>query len=189
MKTPSAKPTTCSTSVPAQVKTAASLSPTARPPRSWPIPRRSLGSTWRATFRSSTRPARLAEDGSEDLTPRPLTGRWITVRDARSHNLQSVTAHFPLGVITVVTGVSGSGKSSLVNDILYRSLAKELYGSREEPGQHGAVIGVDQLDKVIQIDQSPIGRTPRSNPATYTGVFAAIRDLFAQLPEARERGL
>ncbi len=135
-----------------------------------------------------TRPPRMREDGTEDLTPRPLTGRWITVRDACSHNLQSVTAHFPLGVMTVVTGVSGSGKSSLVNDILYRSLAKELYGSREEPGQHGAVVGVDQLDKVIQIDQSPIGRTPRSNPATYTGVFAAIRDLFAQLPEARERG-
>ena len=135
-----------------------------------------------------TRPARIGEDGSEDLTPRPLTGRWITVRDARSHNLQNVTAHFPLGIMSVVTGVSGSGKSSLVNDILYRSLAKELYGSREEPGQHGAVIGVDQLDKVIQIDQSPIGRTPRSNPATYTGVFSAIRDLFAQLPEARERG-
>ncbi len=135
-----------------------------------------------------TRPARLRADGSEDLSPRSLTGRWITVREARTHNLQSVTAHFPLGVMTVVTGVSGSGKSSLVNDILYRSLAKELYGSREEPGQHGAVIGVDQLDKVIQIDQSPIGRTPRSNPATYTGVFAAIRDLFAQLPEARERG-
>jgi excinuclease ABC subunit A len=121
-------------------------------------------------------------------TPRELTGNWVTVEDAHSHNLQNITAHFPLGVMTVITGVSGSGKSTLVNDILYRSLAKELYGSREEPGQHGRVIGIDQLDKVIQIDQSAIGRTPRSNPATYTGVFAAIRDLFAMLPESRERG-
>jgi excinuclease ABC subunit A len=120
--------------------------------------------------------------------PRALTNNWITVEDAHSHNLQNVTAHFPLGVMTVITGVSGSGKSTLVNDILYRSLAKELYGSREEPGQHGRVIGIDQLDKVIQIDQSPIGRTPRSNPATYTGVFTAMRDLFAMLPESRERG-
>jgi excinuclease ABC subunit A len=90
--------------------------------------------------------------------------------------------------MTVITGVSGSGKSTLVNDILYRALAKNLYGSREEPGQHGRIVGVDQLDKVIQIDQSPIGRTPRSNPATYTGVFTAMRDLFAMLPESRERG-
>ncbi|MEG9436393.1 excinuclease ABC subunit UvrA [Edaphobacter sp. HDX4] len=120
--------------------------------------------------------------------PRPLTGNWITVEDAHAHNLQNVTAHFPLGVMTVITGVSGSGKSTLVNDILYRSLAKELYGSREEPGQHGRVRGIAQLDKVIQIDQSPIGRTPRSNPATYTGVFSAIRDIFAMLPESRERG-
>jgi excinuclease ABC subunit A len=120
--------------------------------------------------------------------PRELTGNWITVEDAHSHNLQNVTAHFPLGVMTVITGVSGSGKSTLVNDILYRSLAKELYGSREEPGQHGRVVGIDQLDKVIQIDQSAIGRTPRSNPATYTGVFTAMRDLFAMLPESRERG-
>jgi excinuclease ABC subunit A len=121
-------------------------------------------------------------------TPRELTNNWITVEDAHSHNLKNLTVHFPLGVMTVITGVSGSGKSTLVNDILYRSLAKELYGSREEPGQHGRVIGIDQLDKVIQIDQSPIGRTPRSNPATYTGVFSAIRDLFAMLPESRERG-
>jgi len=120
--------------------------------------------------------------------PRELTGNWITVEHATSHNLQDVTAHFPLGVMTVITGVSGSGKSTLVNDILYRALARELYGSREDPGQHGAVVGIDQLDKVIQIDQSPIGRTPRSNPATYTGVFTAMRDLFAQLPESRERG-
>jgi excinuclease ABC subunit A len=121
-------------------------------------------------------------------TPRPLTGNWITVENAHSHNLRNVTAHFPLGVMTVVTGVSGSGKSTLVNDILYRALAKELYGSREDPGQHGRIVGIDQLDKVIQIDQSPIGRTPRSNPATYTGVFTAMRDLFAMLPESRERG-
>jgi excinuclease ABC subunit A len=123
-----------------------------------------------------------------DKAPRPLTGKWLTVESAHSHNLLDVTAHFPLGVMTVVTGVSGSGKSTLVNDILYRALAKELYGSREEPGKHGTVIGIDQLDKVIQIDQSPIGRTPRSNPATYTGVFTAMRDLFAMLPESRERG-
>ncbi len=135
-----------------------------------------------------TRPPRIDAEGGKDLSPRPLTGKWITVEDAHSHNLKNVTAHFPLGVMTVVTGVSGSGKSTLVNDILYRALAREIYGSREEPGQHGKVIGVDQLDKVIQIDQSPIGRTPRSNPATYTGVFSAIRDLFAMLPESRERG-
>ena len=123
-----------------------------------------------------------------DKAPRPISGNWLSVQDARSHNLQNVTAHFPLGVMTVITGVSGSGKSTLVNDILYRSLAKELYGSREEPGEHKAIHGAAQLDKVIQIDQSPIGRTPRSNPATYTGVFSAIRDLFAMLPESRERG-
>jgi excinuclease ABC subunit A len=123
-----------------------------------------------------------------DKAPRPLTGNWLSVEDATSHNLQHVTAHFPLGVMTVVTGVSGSGKSTLVNDILYRSLAKELYGSREEPGRHKAIHGAAQLDKVIQIDQSPIGRTPRSNPATYTGVFTQIRDLFAMLPDSRERG-
>jgi excinuclease ABC subunit A len=135
-----------------------------------------------------TRPARTRPDGTEDNGPRPLTGNWLSVQDATSHNLRHVTAHFPLAVMTVVTGVSGSGKSTLVNDILYRSLAKELYGSREEPGAHKAVHGAGQLDKAIQIDQSPIGRTPRSNPATYTGVFTAIRDLFAMLPESRERG-
>jgi len=123
-----------------------------------------------------------------DQAPRPVTGNWLSVQDATSHNLRNVTAHFPLSIMTVVTGVSGSGKSTLVNDILYRSLAKELYGSREEPGAHKAIHGAQQLDKVIQIDQSPIGRTPRSNPATYTGVFTAIRDLFAMLPESRERG-
>jgi excinuclease ABC subunit A len=116
------------------------------------------------------------------------TSGWITVEGARSHNLQNVTARFPLNVMTVVTGVSGSGKSTLVNDILYRALARELYRSREVPGEHTKVIGVGQIDKAIRIDQAPIGRTPRSNPATYTGVFAAIRDIFAILPESRERG-
>jgi excinuclease ABC subunit A len=120
--------------------------------------------------------------------PRPLTGKWLTITGAREHNLQDLTIRIPLGLMTVVTGVSGSGKSTLINDILYRSLAKNLYGSREEPGAHEALVGEDQIDKVIRIDQSPIGRTPRSNPATYTQVFSPIRDLFAMLPEARERG-
>ena len=120
--------------------------------------------------------------------PRSLTGKWLTVAGAREHNLQDLTIRVPLGVMTVVTGVSGSGKSTLINDILYRSLAKNLYGSREEPGVHDELSGQDQIDKVIRIDQSPIGRTPRSNPATYTQVFSPLRDLFAMLPEARERG-
>jgi excinuclease ABC subunit A len=120
--------------------------------------------------------------------PRPLTGKWLTVIGAREHNLQDVTIRIPLSVMTVVTGVSGSGKSTLINDILYRSLAKTIYGSREEPGAHESLTGAEQIDKVVRIDQSPIGRTPRSNPATYTQVFAPIRDLFAMLPEARERG-
>lgn len=122
------------------------------------------------------------------IAPRSVTGKWVTVEGAKAHNLRDITVRFPLGIMTVVTGVSGSGKSTLVNDILYRALAKELYGSREEPGEHTQIRGFDQIDKAIRIDQSPIGRTPRSNPATYTGVFTAIRDLFAMLPESRERG-
>jgi len=122
------------------------------------------------------------------IAPRPLSGKEIVLEGARSHNLKNVTARFPLSIMTVITGVSGSGKSTLVNDILYRALARELYGSREEPGEHDKIKGFEQIDKAIRIDQSPIGRTPRSNPATYTGVFTAIRDLYAMLPEARERG-
>ncbi len=114
--------------------------------------------------------------------------KFIAITGAREHNLKNIDIAFPLGLLTVVTGVSGSGKSTLVNDILFKALAKKLYGSREEPGAHRDLKGADQIDKVIRIDQSPIGRTPRSNPATYTGTFTPIRDLYALLPESRERG-
>ncbi|MQY08487.1 excinuclease ABC subunit UvrA [Actinomadura macrotermitis] len=120
---------------------------------------------------------------------RPRTrGREITVKGAQQNNLRDVDVAFPLGVFTAVTGVSGSGKSTLVNDILYTSLAKKLHGARTVPGKHKRVNGIDQLDKVVHVDQSPIGRTPRSNPATYTGVFDHIRKLFAQTTEAKVRG-
>jgi excinuclease ABC subunit A len=119
---------------------------------------------------------------------RHTNGLGISILGARENNLKNLDVTFPLGVMTVVTGVSGSGKSTLVNDILYRALAKALYRSREDPGSHRAISGAENIDKVIRIDQSPIGRTPRSNPATYTGVFGQIRDLYAMLPESRERG-
>ena len=113
---------------------------------------------------------------------------WLTVKGASQNNLKNITAKFPLGVMTCVTGVSGSGKSSLVNEILYKCLAKKLNRARTIPGKHKEIIGTEQLDKVIDIDQSPIGRTPRSNPATYTGVFDQIRDLFASTADAKARG-
>ena len=119
---------------------------------------------------------------------RKTNGKKLVIRGAREHNLKNIDVEVPLGLLTVVTGVSGSGKSTLINEILYRRLAREVYGSHEEPGEHDEIEGIGQIDKVIRIDQAPIGRTPRSNPATYTGLFTPIRDLYAMLPESRERG-
>ena len=113
---------------------------------------------------------------------------WITIRGARQNNLKNIDVDIPLGIMTCVTGVSGSGKSSLVNEILYKTLARDLNRARCIPGEHDDITGINQLDKVINIDQSPIGRTPRSNPATYTGVFDLIRDLFAATPDAKAKG-
>lgn len=113
---------------------------------------------------------------------------WITIRGARQNNLKNIDVDIPLGIMTCVTGVSGSGKSSLVNEILYKTLARDLNRARCIPGEHDDITGIGQLDKVINIDQSPIGRTPRSNPATYTGVFDLIRDLFAATPDAKAKG-
>ncbi len=115
-------------------------------------------------------------------------GKTITVRGARENNLKGVDVEFPLGKLVCVTGVSGSGKSSIMVDVLYRRIAQVLNGSREKPGAHERIDGLEQIDKIINIDQSPIGRTPRSNPATYTKMFDLIRTLFAELPESKMRG-
>jgi excinuclease ABC subunit A len=120
--------------------------------------------------------------------PKNTGNRWLTVKGAKANNLQNVTASIPLGTFTCVTGVSGSGKSTLIIETLYKALARRLNGAREHPGEHSGLEGIGHLDKIVDIDQSPIGRTPRSNPATYTGAFSPIRDWFSQLPESTERG-
>ncbi|MGV2928168.1 excinuclease ABC subunit UvrA [Macrococcus capreoli] len=121
-------------------------------------------------------------------TRRKPDGRFLTIENATSHNLKGVSVNIPLGMMTLVTGVSGSGKSSLVNDVLYKALAQKLYKTKAKPGPHDRVKGIEHIDKIIDIDQSPIGRTPRSNPATYTGLFDDIRDVFSQTNEAKLRG-
>jgi excinuclease ABC subunit A len=121
-------------------------------------------------------------------TRRPGNGKYLTVLGASENNLKSIDVTIPLGTFTCVTGVSGSGKSTFLNDVLYKALAQKLHGAREKPGAYRGIVGIENVDKAIIIDQSPIGRTPRSNPATYIGVFTPIRELFSKLPESRVRG-
>ncbi|MBE2181590.1 MAG: excinuclease ABC subunit UvrA [Chthoniobacterales bacterium] len=135
---------------------------------------------------------RVPAKRNQPLTPRALVSGssdgWLSVTGARENNLQNVDAHFPLGCFVCVTGVSGSGKSTLVNDILRASLARDLYRAKERPGEHTAILGAGQIHRLVVVDQAPIGRTPRSNPATYTGAFGPVRELFAQVPASRVRG-
>ncbi len=146
---------------------------------------RAISATSRRT-RLAHRAVPLRRAQRRDAGPAPPRWRFeLVIRGARENNLKNVDVAIPLGEFVVVTGVSGSGKSSLVNEILYKRLAQQLNRARERPGDHDTIEGVERLDKVINIDQSPIGRTPRSNPATYTGAFTHIRELFAQ---ARRRG-
>ena len=148
-------------------------------------------------------PEELVRHGKGSLTAQFLSGQrmiktpterrtslkgQLVIRGARANNLKRIDAIIPLGLLTVVTGVSGSGKSSLINDILYKALAKVLYRAAAEPSEHSGIDGIELVDKVVQIDQAPLGRTPRSNPATYTGIFTFIRKLFSMLPESRARG-
>ena len=169
------RPTTWSTSAPAS--TAARSSRRARPTRSWPIRRASPGSISPAC-RQVPLPSGAAPD----------PGKVLRVTGARGNNLKDVTAQIPLGLFACITGVSGGGKSTLLIDTLYKAVARRLNGAREHPALHDRLEGLEHLDKVIDIDQSPIGRTPRSNPATYTGAFTPIRDWFSGLPEAKARG-
>ncbi len=128
------------------------------------------------------------EEGRDSFPKRGKKVKWLEIKGAAEHNLKNINVKIPLGHFVCITGVSGSGKSSLMNDVLARALRRKFYNSREEPGKHKEILGVENLDKVVLVDQSPIGRTPRSNPATYTGVFTYIRDLFAKTKEAKIRG-